>query len=127
MLPDDGKPKTVLVVDHSVSNLFTFKQLLTKAGYHVLTAAGADLALARLCAEAPDVVVTEVIMPGTDGYALCRAIKSDPSTAHIPVIMMGELDASLDGYWRDRAGASRYVTKSDDADVLLGALAEIES
>jgi two-component system capsular synthesis sensor histidine kinase RcsC len=71
----------VLVVDDAPANLSLLKQLLTRDGYSVLTARDGVDALAIVEREAPDIVLTDVVMPRRDGVDLCRAIKANPAEA----------------------------------------------
>ena len=70
----------ILVVDDNASIAGLMSQLLTLRGYEVVTAASAEQAEAEVRRQAPDLVLSDVKMPGKSGYELCRELKSDPAT-----------------------------------------------
>src|SRR5436305_11873891 len=79
--------KTVLVVDDDPSILMVVRVALQRQGYAVVTAV--DGAAARLAAERqPDVILLDIHMPGMDGPEVSRRLRADPTTAHIPIILM---------------------------------------
>jgi CheY-like chemotaxis protein len=96
-------------------------------GLEVLEAEDGRVGLARACLETPDLVVTDVAMPGLDGFELAEALRRDDSTAQIPLIFLsGELSADNEARARS-IGALAYVTKPFDppafAKLVAGALA----
>jgi CheY-like chemotaxis protein len=105
-------PATVLVVDDEWINRELIEGVLSVFDYQVLLANGGDAALKLLNHEQPDLIVMDVRMPGMDGYELCQAVKSNPQTAHIPVIMITALE--LNDEERQKiadAGASDVVSR----------------
>ncbi len=110
---------TILVVDDVATNRIVMKVKLASACYSVLQATGGRQALIMARREKPDLILLDVMMPDLDGFAVCIALKSDPSTAHIPVIMvtaMADSDARLRGL---QAGADEFLTKPLDEMTLL--------
>lgn len=101
---------TILIVDDQVENIRLLKHTLHQLG-HIVFAQSGDAALAQVATYRPDIILLDVVMPGIDGYATCRALKSDPSTAHIPVIFISSRDATEDEEKGLAAGAIDYVTK----------------
>jgi class 3 adenylate cyclase len=101
----------ILVVDDNASNRDLLSRRLAREGYRVTTAEDAATAFARIAHEAFDLVLLDLMMPGISGFeALCR-LKSEPSTRHIPVIMISALD-ELDSTVRCiEAGAEDYLPK----------------
>jgi len=85
-------PATVLVVDDEWINRELIEGVLSVFNYQVLLANSGDAALKLLTHQQPDLIVMDVRMPGMDGYELCHAVKSNPQTAHIPVIMITALE-----------------------------------
>ncbi|MDZ4672716.1 MAG: response regulator [Phototrophicales bacterium] len=85
-------PATVLVVDDEWINRELIEGVLSVFNYQVLLANSGDAALKLLTHQQPDLIVMDVRMPGMDGYELCHAVKSNPQTAHIPVIMVTALE-----------------------------------
>jgi DNA-binding response OmpR family regulator len=115
---DSTRPEVLLVEDNADMRATLRKHLATT--YEVLEAARGDVGLKLVQTEMPDVVVSDIMMPGMDGYALCRAVKSDPETDYIPVILLtAKIDAAskIEGL---EGGADDYICKPfDPAELLL--------
>lgn len=114
----DPERPTLLVVEDNFelrSNLSAF----FSAYYNVITATdGLDgLEKAKQCN--PDIIISDVLMPGMDGTEMCRKIKSDPALCHIPVILLTALSATESQVAGLNANADDYVTKPYDSTVLL--------
>jgi two-component system, cell cycle response regulator len=106
----------VLVVDDILSNVKLLEAKLTAEYFEVVTAYSGAEALAKIGNCEPDIVLLDVMMPGMDGFEVCRRIKANPATAHIPVIMVTALDQSSDRVAGIEAGADDFLTKPvDDA------------
>ena len=104
----------ILVVDDIVSNVKLLEAKLTAEYFEVLTAGSGEQALARVAAEVPDIVLLDVMMPGMDGFEVCRRIKTNPKVAHIPVVMVTALDQPSDRVTGLEAGADDFLTKPVD-------------
>ncbi|HUG62784.1 MAG TPA: PleD family two-component system response regulator [Methylomirabilota bacterium] len=101
----------ILVVDDIVANVRLLEARLTAEYFDVATACSGQEAL-DLMARAPfDLVLLDVMMPGVDGIEVCRRIKADPKTTHIPVIMVTALDQTSDRVRGLEAGADDFLTK----------------
>lgn len=85
--------------------------ILTEAGYDVLSAMDGVEALEKIRQERPDLVITDVEMPHLDGYALCKAVKSSPESAHLPVLICSALGEAADLERGFDAGADDYLVK----------------
>jgi two-component system cell cycle response regulator len=106
----------VLVVDDILSNVKLLEAKLTAEYFEVVTAFNGLECLARIAEHTPDIVLLDVMMPGMDGFEVCRRIKSDPKTAHVPVVMVTALDQPSDRVAGLEAGADDFLTKPvDDA------------
>jgi two-component system cell cycle response regulator len=106
----------VLVVDDILSNVKLLEAKLSAEYFEVVTAFNGMEALARIEEHAPDIVLLDVMMPGMDGFEVCRRIKSNPKTAHLPVVMVTALDQPSDRVAGLDAGADDFLTKPvDDA------------
>src|SRR5580692_388922 len=106
----------VLVVDDILSNVKLLEAKLTAEYFEVVTAFNGLECLTKVAETAPDIVLLDVMMPGMDGFEVCRHIKSDPKTAHIPVVMVTALDQPSDRVAGLEAGADDFLTKPvDDA------------
>jgi len=90
-----------------------------------LTAETGEEAIAKARAEKPDVILMDVVMPGTNGFQVTRQIARDPDLGHIPVIMCTSKTQETDRIWGLRQGAKDYVTKPINADELLGKIAAL--
>jgi len=101
----------VLVVDDTPLNVKILADVLTFKGYQVVTASGGQEGLAKVKSEKPDIVLLDVMMPDLDGYAVCRAIRADPATAILPVVMVTALDPSQERIKGLEAGADDFLAK----------------
>ena len=101
----------VLVVDDVPPNVKLLEAKLTSEYFDVLTAYSGPEALEVISREHPDIVLLDVMMPGMDGFEVCKRIKADPSTAHIPVVMVTALDQPSDRVTGLEAGADDFLTK----------------
>jgi two-component system cell cycle response regulator len=106
----------VLVVDDILSNVKLLEAKLTSEYFEVVTAYSGAEALAKMDESEPDIVLLDVMMPGMDGFEVCRRIKANPKTAHVPVVMVTALDQPSDRVAGLEAGADDFLTKPvDDA------------
>ncbi len=106
----------VLVVDDILSNVKLLEAKLSAEYFEVITALNGLECLARMEEAVPDIVLLDVMMPDMDGFEVCRRIKSNPKTAHVPVVMVTALDQPSDRVAGLQAGADDFLTKPvDDA------------
>lgn len=101
----------VLVVDDIRANVKLLEARLTAEYFEVLTALSGQEALEICERDQCDIVLLDVMMPGMDGFAVCRRLKSNPLTAHIPVVMVTALDQPADRVKGLEAGADDFLTK----------------
>ena len=101
----------VLVVDDVPPNVKLLEAKLMSEYFDVLTAYNGPEALEVIAREHPDIVLLDVMMPGMDGFEVCRRIKSEKATAHIPVVMVTALDQPSDRVAGLEAGADDFLTK----------------
>jgi DNA-binding response OmpR family regulator len=87
----DHSPR-ILIVDDERSNRQLLEVMLATEGFVLLTATRGEEALAIVAQQPPDLILLDVMMPGMDGYQVASSIKSNPSTGHIPVIMVTAMD-----------------------------------
>ena len=110
--------KVILVVDDDTEVAYYLKTLLSTT-YRVICRFDANSALKAMSEEAPDLILSDVVMPGKDGYQLCREIKEDLQLCHIPVILVtakATVENQVEGL---NTGADAYVTKPFEPSYLL--------
>ena len=117
--------KRILVVDDSATERHMLKDLLTKAGYDVVSSENGEDAIAKARLLKPDLILMDVVMPGLNGFQATRAISRDPVTKSIPVIMCTSKSQETDKIWGLRQGAKDYVVKPVDRDALLAKIASL--
>lgn len=115
---EDEKNHTILVVDDD-TEVAHYLQALLSPYYRTICRFNADTALKAMNEEVPDLVISDVVMPGKDGYQLCRTIKDDLQLCHIPVILVTAKTAIGDQVEGLNTGADAYVTKPFDPAYLL--------
>lgn len=108
----------ILVVDDIEANVRLLEAKLTAEYYEVTTAMDGATALMIAARDLPDIILLDVMMPGIDGFTVCRKLKEDPNTRHIPVVLITALDGRADRIHGLEAGASDFLTKPID-DVML--------
>jgi two-component system, OmpR family, alkaline phosphatase synthesis response regulator PhoP len=102
--------KKILVVDDEQPIRSLLKRMLEK-DYTIVDATNGREALDVTRREKPDLILMDLMMPGTDGYTACSALKTDPITADIPIVMLTAVDYELNKQLAGRIGASGYLTK----------------
>jgi twitching motility two-component system response regulator PilG len=103
--------KLVVAVDDSLTVRKIVSITLERLGYRVMTAKEGGEALTVAAAAMPDLILLDITMPGMDGYQVCKAIKQNPATKRIPVVMLSGKDGFFDKVKGRLAGATDYITK----------------
>lgn len=111
--------KKILIVDDSPTERQFLLETLSGSGYRCILAASGEEAVAKSRAELPDVILMDVVMPGTNGYQATRTIARDASTQHIPVILCTSKSEETDKVWGLRQGAAGYLVKPINTKELL--------
>ncbi len=104
----------ILLVEDSETELKFLKKGLEDSGFEIETAVNGSEAYKKIYACAPDIIVSDIVMPAIDGYQLCRMIKNDEETKKIPVILLTVMDKKIDAFWGKKSGAQLYLSKSID-------------
>jgi twitching motility two-component system response regulator PilH len=112
--------RKILIVDDSPTERHVLNDLLTKAGFEVVTSDNGEDAIVKAKQVKPDLILMDVVMPGLNGFQATRAISRDPDTRTIPIILCTSKSQETDKIWGLRQGARDYVVKPVDRDELLG-------
>src|SRR5258708_21176979 len=110
---------TVLVADDNESSRELLSSLLTEEGYHVICATDGQQALEHVSADSVDVAVLDVVMPRKTGFDACLAIKSNPETRLIPVLLLTSLNSDDDRIRGIMCGADDFLSKPVNKHELL--------
>lgn len=116
-------PPTVLVIDDETTTLRIIQQALTKAGYEVLTAESGEEGLKLAQAQNPDVIITDVVMPGMDGFMLFKELKRDEETRDKSILVLSARQNVEDTF--RRFGADSFVTKPVDPQQLIAEIKKL--
>jgi two-component system, chemotaxis family, response regulator PixH len=116
---------TVLVVEDTPSEMELLSHYLREGGYSVVGAVTAKDALSKAIELKPDVIVTDVVMPGMSGFELCRSLKKNPETQKVPIIICTSKGQEIDRLWGMRQGADVYITKPFTREQLIRAVRSV--
>lgn len=120
-------PKRLLVVDDEPNLLRAVAVCLRGEGYEVATARSGAEALRRLAEAVPDLIVSDIRMPGMDGYQMARQIRASSRTALVPIVFLTAKDETADRIEGFRSGVDAYLTKPFEPDELLAVITNILS
>jgi DNA-binding response OmpR family regulator len=109
----------VLLVEDSRTQALRIQLELMRHGLTVEVASNGDRGIAAVRGSPPAAIILDVDLPDTNGYNLCRTLKGDPATAHIPVVMLTHRDAAQDALAGLQVGAEDYIPKDSFAEVNL--------
>lgn len=115
----------ILIAEDSATQREGLRHTLTRHGYDVIAATDGSDAWERLREVTPTLVVTDILMPRMDGYALCRAIKKDPRLASIPVVLLTSLSDRMDVVAALECGADGFIGKPFAEDYLLSRIRDV--
>jgi signal transduction histidine kinase len=118
-LPRQGDAVTILVAEDSPTQAEQLRHLLQARGFAVSLAPNGRLALESARRSPPTLVISDIVMPEMDGYALCRALKADPDLRDVPVVLVTALSGVQDIAQSLEAGADNLIRKPYDPDNLL--------
>lgn len=112
--------KKILVVDDDPHIGEVLSRIFQKAGYAVHCVLTGEEALTQVARDRPDLVILDVMMPGMDGWEVCKSIRDDPATSDIRIVMLTARDSDRDRMiGKDVFGVDEYVTKPFGIDPLL--------
>jgi twitching motility two-component system response regulator PilH len=112
----------ILIVDDSPSQLMGIRRIVEKLGHEALTAEDGAAGVEVAKRELPDLILMDVVMPNLNGFQATRSISREPTTKHIPVILVTTKDQETDRMWGMRQGAKAYLTKPFSEDELAAAI-----
>jgi DNA-binding NarL/FixJ family response regulator len=116
--------KQLLVVDDDPSLLLAVSETLRAEGYEVVTARRGSEAMVRVAEALPDLIISDIRMPGMDGYALVRNLRS-PRTRLVPIIFLTAKDETADRIAGFRTGVDAYLTKPFESEELIAVVKSI--
>jgi signal transduction histidine kinase len=111
MAPIQATPDVILIVDDSPENLEALRLMLSKQGYHPITAPDGETALALAESRSPDLVLLDIGLPGMSGYDVCRCLKSNTGTRRIPIVFLSAHNEADDKVRAFTIGGVDYITK----------------
>ena len=114
---------TILCVDDSPTELRLIVDALAGEGYRLFTAADGEEALRKAREILPDLILLDVVLPGKNGYQICRELKNSGETASIKIVLVSGKSQPSDRFWGFRQGADDYVAKPVDAIALRDSVA----
>ena len=109
----------ILIIEDNASFRKALGIRLQKQGFHVIIAKDGLEGLNSVRKESPDLVITDIMLPGLDGHKICRMIKFDKNFHHIPVIVLTSRDLDEDEDLAKRCGADAFIIKSTRTPILL--------
>ncbi len=119
MATNAADAESILLVDDNPTNLQVLYQCLEGVGCKLLIAKNGQMALSIAARALPDLILLDIMMPGIDGYEVCRRLKSEPATADIPVIFLSALQDTVDKVKGLQLGAVDYITKPFQPDEVI--------
>ncbi len=115
----------ILIVEDSPTQAERLRRLVASAGYRVRVAANGQKALDQIRERKPQLIVSDIIMPEMDGYALCRALKADAALRDIPVILVTALNDPKDIIRGIESGADNFIRKPYSEEYLLNRVSQV--
>jgi len=119
--------KRLLVVEDNARLLRVIAVYLEKSGFEIMTARDGDDALVRLAETIPDLIVSDIMMPGTDGFAFAASVRSNARTDLIPIVFLTAKDRREDRIAGFKAGVDAYLVKPFEPEELVAVIENILS
>lgn len=118
-------PHKILLIDDSVTQLEFLKLQFKNAGYEVETAQDGAQGYKKVFEVAPDIVLSDILMPNLNGYQFCRLLKNNNLSKDIPVILLTVLDKKIDKFWANKSGADKFISKTADFEDIINVVNQI--
>jgi len=112
----------ILIVEDNPIDMAAVSEIIENLGHSIVKAEDGETGLEVAKNENPDLIVLDIILPGMNGFEVCRALKSDPATENFNIVMMTTKDQDSDKFWGMKQGADDYLTKPIEADALTAAI-----
>ncbi len=109
----------ILIAEDSPTAVELIKRTLNPLGHQIVIANDGENAERLILDEKPDLIILDIIMPRMNGFQLCRSLRSNPGFKDLPIIMITSMDRESDRYWGLKQGASEYLVKPVDPNLLL--------
>ena len=103
--------KKILVIEDDPSALRFIEYTLGQEGYQVLSAPNGLQGLRKAQNEEPDLIVSDLMLPGIDGFEICRCLRAEPQTAELPILILSAVVREMDNGTRLKVGADDYISK----------------
>ncbi len=120
-----GTVPKVLIIDDSASTSLFMARALEKVGYQVITAADGREGLVKVLHEQPDCLILDVLLPGANGFEVCRHLRARDPHHHLPIILVSTKNTPVDHNWGLRQGADRYLGKPFTEEMLVQMVGEV--
>jgi twitching motility two-component system response regulator PilH len=115
----------ILIIDDSATIRMFMVRALQKAGYHISLAASGTEGLQKALLERPHCVILDIILPGINGYQLCRQLRAMDPEHDLAIVMISSKNSPVDQSWGLRQGADRYLAKPFTEEELLGTVQDV--
>ena len=119
-----AKENTILIIDDNLEILNYLKDLLSES-YNIIQADNGDIGFKKASTEIPDLIVSDVMMPGKDGITLCKELKLQITTSHIPIILLTARTSSVYEIEGFKTGADDYITKPFNSKIVKARIASL--
>lgn len=115
----------ILIIDDSPTIRMMMARVLQKTGFHVSMAANGTEGLNKAVQERPDCIILDVVLPGLNGFSVCRQLRAMDPEHDLSIIMVSSKNTPVDQHWGLRQGADRYLFKPFTEEQLLEAVKEV--
>jgi len=115
----------ILIIDDSPTLRMMIARVLQKTGFHVSMAANGTDGLNKAVQERPDCIILDVVLPGLNGFSVCRQLRAMDPEHDLSIIMVSSKNTPVDQHWGLRQGADRYLPKPFTEEQLLETVKEV--
>ncbi len=115
--------KKILLIDDSSTQLELMKNFLVSSGFDVCTAKDGAEGYKAVFSNAPDLILSDILMPNLNGFQLCRLLKNSDVSKKIPIILLTVLDKNIDIFWANKSGADKFISKASSFKEITDAIA----